>query len=241
MKESYQIVAALKKILKLKGFTYYDVAKGIKISEASVKRIFSTNTFSLQRLETICNFINIKISDLCKINEIDQIEDKNEYTRAQEDFFCAHPKCMAFFELLLKDNSVLKIKQQYRLTDADIDYYLVSLENLGLITTSSNRKVRFTFKNVPVWKRDGKLAKKYIQIAKNEFLKNAFESNDLYSTFLNLELSTQSINRIKNQLADISKEIMTLSNLERITKCKQDSIGLMMCFRPWKYSLFEEI
>ena len=48
------IVDALKRMLKGRGITYANVAAGLGLSEASVKRMFSRRDFTLQRLEDVC-------------------------------------------------------------------------------------------------------------------------------------------------------------------------------------------
>ena len=53
MSQTDQILTALKKCLRAKGLTYRDVAAALELSEASVKRLFSEQSFSLKRLEEI--------------------------------------------------------------------------------------------------------------------------------------------------------------------------------------------
>ena len=46
-----QLIDALKRVLKSRRLTYADLAAGVGLSEASVKRLFSQRTFTLERLE----------------------------------------------------------------------------------------------------------------------------------------------------------------------------------------------
>lgn len=61
MAQTTLIIEALKKTLKLHGKTYADVACHLKLSEASVKRLFAQNSMTLQRLEAICQSYLIDI------------------------------------------------------------------------------------------------------------------------------------------------------------------------------------
>ena len=45
------LISTLKRVLKTRGVTYADLAERIALSEASVKRLFSQGTFTLERLE----------------------------------------------------------------------------------------------------------------------------------------------------------------------------------------------
>jgi len=51
--QSKAIHVALKQIIRSKGKTYADAAGVLNLSEASVKRLFSTAGLSIQRLETL--------------------------------------------------------------------------------------------------------------------------------------------------------------------------------------------
>ena len=58
------LIKTLKKQLKAQGKTYVDVAQLLGLSEASVKRMFASQNFTLHRLEEICHFMDMELSDL---------------------------------------------------------------------------------------------------------------------------------------------------------------------------------
>ena len=74
MKQSNQWVDTLKRCLKARGLTYKDVARKLKLSEASIKRLFSERSFTLQRLEQICLMMYMSFSDLAHINDRRNLE-----------------------------------------------------------------------------------------------------------------------------------------------------------------------
>jgi transcriptional regulator with XRE-family HTH domain len=51
MTQAAAVVEALKRTLKARKMTYGQVAKALRMSEASVKRMFSRNHFTLERLD----------------------------------------------------------------------------------------------------------------------------------------------------------------------------------------------
>jgi transcriptional regulator with XRE-family HTH domain len=53
MSQIVAVVDALKRALKAKNLTYAQVARELKMSEASVKRMFSSNHFTLHRFEQV--------------------------------------------------------------------------------------------------------------------------------------------------------------------------------------------
>lgn len=61
------LLGTLKKALKAHRLTYAEAANCLDITEASVKRLFSEQTISLQRLEQICQIMELEISDLVQM------------------------------------------------------------------------------------------------------------------------------------------------------------------------------
>jgi transcriptional regulator with XRE-family HTH domain len=67
MAQAESLVNALKNLLKARGITYAQLAKGLGLSEASVKRIFAERSFTLERLDQVCTLLGIQISDLARM------------------------------------------------------------------------------------------------------------------------------------------------------------------------------
>ena len=64
MAQTKLIVETLKQELHKQSITYRQVAEALDLSEASVKRLFSKNSFTLARLGQICELLHLEISDL---------------------------------------------------------------------------------------------------------------------------------------------------------------------------------
>src|SRR4029078_3545424 len=52
--------------VKERGMTYADVAKGLRISEPTVKRIFAQRNCDLKRLQELCEFIQVDLAELAR-------------------------------------------------------------------------------------------------------------------------------------------------------------------------------
>ena len=64
MAQSRALVETLKRSLRAQRITYADIAAHLEMSEANVKRLFATQSFTLQRLEAICEMMKMDLSDL---------------------------------------------------------------------------------------------------------------------------------------------------------------------------------
>jgi predicted transcriptional regulator len=67
MAQTAALVDVLKRELRARGVTYAQVARNLKLSEASVKRMFSKRDFTLKRLDRICELARSEFSDLARI------------------------------------------------------------------------------------------------------------------------------------------------------------------------------
>ena len=67
MAQTKLIISTLKKTLKSHGKTYSDVAQHLELSEASVKRMFAQEAFSLNRLDAICTMMDMEITELMQM------------------------------------------------------------------------------------------------------------------------------------------------------------------------------
>ena len=66
MSQIVAVVDALKRALKARKLTYAQVARELKMSEASVKRMFSSQHFTLERFEQICQFAGLGLTELAR-------------------------------------------------------------------------------------------------------------------------------------------------------------------------------
>ena len=58
-----QLIATIKRQLKSKGLTYRDVARALQLSEPSVKRLFSSERFTVDRLAQISHLLEFTLAD----------------------------------------------------------------------------------------------------------------------------------------------------------------------------------
>src|SRR4051812_11354387 len=65
--ETIRIVSSLKRIMKSRSVTYAQLARQIRLSEPSVKRILSRATLTLHRLEQICLALDVSIHEVTRL------------------------------------------------------------------------------------------------------------------------------------------------------------------------------
>src|SRR5437763_1722797 len=118
MAQRTQIIAELKKALRESGHTYADVAQKLELSVASVKRLFSTEDLSLQRVDQICELIGMGLREI-----LDRAGDRSapvaQLTLAQESELVADPKLLFMTWLVLIRTPFEEVLQGYLFTERE--------------------------------------------------------------------------------------------------------------------------
>lgn len=240
MSQTRQLLDTLKKCLKAKGITYGHIARELNLSEASIKRLFSAHTFSLKRLEEICNLIDLNFYDLAKIS-VNAETGPSVLTWEQENTLSEDPKLLVFFYLLLNGREAGSIIRDYNISEQEWLRLLLELDKLKLIELYPDNRVRLlTQKNI-AWRKGGPVMKKYESIVKKEFLNAQFDQMDERQRFETGKLSEGSRSVMLKKIDRLIKEYYELIEIDKaLPQEKSRNTGLMISFRPWVFSLVNE-
>lgn len=240
MNQTTQMVSTLKKCLKAKGITYRQLGDAMNLSEASIKRLFSEQTFSLKRLEEICNILDLSLYDLAKISA-DAETGPNVLSLEQEAVLSEKPKLLVFFYLLLNGRSPETIIEDYKISEAESLKFLLELDKLKLIELHPDNKVRLlTQKNI-TWRKGGPIRNRYEKLIKEEFLSAPFDQPEDRLRFETGKLSDGSQSVMLKKINRLFKEYIELTEIDKaLPQEKSRNTGLLVAFRPWIFSMLNE-
>lgn len=242
MSESAAIIEVLKRSLKTRGMTYRDLAKQVGLSEASIKRVFSAETFTLQRLEEICAAIGVSMSELVRI-AADSRESRSQYlSLEQEQLLAQDERLLACFYLLLNGRSSAEIMARMDLSERELREFYVRLEAEKLIELQARLKVRLRVGPVITWRTDGPVYRVHQRQVKAEFLQSEFQGLQECLHFRSAELSEASARILARKLEQLAREFAELATLDvSLPAREKQSVALLMAFRPWVFSMFRNL
>jgi|TARA_Y100000310_G_C20668437_1_gene808937 transcriptional regulator with XRE-family HTH domain len=236
-RESTQLVTRLKQLLKARGLTYRDVARGLGLSESSVKRLFAARSFSLQRLEAICSLIDISISELVRLASDDR-QTHTELSLQQETSLAADPTLLTFFYLIVAGWAPEEIVAEYEIETLESIRLLAALDRLGLIELLPGNRVRLLTSHNIEWLRKGPVRRAYERMAREEFLDSAFDKDHATFRALTGELSAESIVVMERKLKQLRASFEEMVDIDRqVPSDSKQSVGLMLALRPWVFSV----
>jgi DNA-binding Xre family transcriptional regulator len=240
MSECAQIVAVLKRSLKARGTTYRDLAQAIGLSEASVKRIFAEETFSLARLEQICAALGLSIAEVAKMAAQQTTTGGQQLTLEQEQVLASDWQLLACFHLLLNGRPAIDAGRELNLQERQLRSLLVKLDAAKLIELQPKLKVRLRTPNVIAWRSDGPVRRLYEQQVKTEFLQAEFTGRHELINFASAELSEASAKMLTRKAEMLARDFAELAALDAGLPDKEKrSMGLLLAFRPWVFSMFD--
>ena len=233
MSISSSIVDRLKDILRTNDLTYQDLAKGIGMSEAAVKRAFAQRAFSLKRLDQISSFLRVSPSDLLGL-DVTEAGALRMLTEAQELLLGSDEKLMCFFYLLATRHTLGAIKASYRFSDPEMTRFLIALDREKLIRLDPGNRFKVLVAQDFYWRKGGILDSYYSSEIRRDFVDHIFTGSREQEVFTSGQLSDASLEIIRRKLRSLEDEVRDMIRLDtRYAERKSSNVTLYCSFRPW--------
>jgi len=235
-----QVANTLKQLLKQQKITYRLVAQELAMSEANIKRVFATNNFSLERLEQICNVINLSLSDLFALSEKQQ-QQLTELTLEQEQELIENPKLLLVAVCVRDYWRFEEIIEHYDFDLHECIRLMAKLDKIKLIQLLPNNNYKLLIAQDFRWIKNGPLERFMEKEVLTRFMASSFDGDDCFRFYLRGRYSQSSVEIIQRKLNQITKDAAEL-NIEDsdLPLDKRKHIGMLFAMRPWEPSLFEQ-
>ena len=237
-----RIMTSLKAIMKSRQITYSELARRIRLSEASIKRIFSRGTLTLVRLDDICQALEVSLGEVVRLANEQSADHPEPLTLEQETALAADPKLLACFYLLANGRTGREVSTQLGVDERAVRRWMVRLDALRLIELRSKLRARTRAASVIAWRPDGPLRRLYENQIRQEFLQAAFSRSGEALHFLTAELSDASCKVLLRKLERMAGEFRDLAELDRAVPPKDKrSVAVLLAVRPWVFSMFQSL
>lgn len=238
MARSKKLISTLKKELRKQGITYKKIAITLQLSEASIKNMFAKNHFSLERIDRICEMLNIEVSDLASLAENDSptisqlpLELEKELVNDMRLLLVAY--CVTNY-WTLED-----IITQYDLSEAECIQHLAKLDRMKMIELQVNNRIRLMISSNFSWQVNGPIERFFRKQVQTQFFDSDFIKDGELRIVSNGNIGMQSRKRLVERLESIGEYFEELNQDDRQLNM-QDKMGstMVLAIRPWAFEAF---
>lgn len=233
------LINTLKKALKQQNITYAQVAEQLDLSEANIKRQFSSERFTLDRLAQICGLINLELTDLVALYQAERTQIQS-LTLAQEEELVNDIQLLFVAVAARNRLTFSEILHHYTLDESTCIQCLAKLDKLKIIDLLPGNRIKLRVADDFHWIPNGPIERFFEKSIQVPFLRGGFTQvlADKRFTFgLLSEASARTITRKCEQLVRTFNELHQQDS--QLPLESRMAIGLLTATRPWQFSAFQ--
>lgn len=236
---SLELVDAIKRCLRAQGITYRDLAGRLKLSEAAVKRMFSQRAMSLQRLEQVCDALDVGLAELSAEAARGRPAMAN-LSEEQEQALIGEPVLLLALFLTLNHWHQDDVLGQFDFTLAQWTALLVRLDRLGIIELMpGNRGRALTARNFR-WRANGPMERYFRINLLGDFFADPFDGEHDALFLLSGSLSIDGVKQLRLRLEELAREFDALLARDATLGAQQRvGVSLVLAQKPWLLQLFQ--
>ena len=225
------LVRALKTLLKQSGVTYADAARALDLSEASVKRLFSEESFTLKRLERLCELAGAELVDLVRAVD-DERERVQELTTEQERELAADQNFLVVAISVLNRYRFEDVLTEYDFTVPELQSLFVRLDRLGIIELQPENRYRLLVARNFRWRRNGPIEQVMVRSVLSSFLDRSLLQQDEAFRFCWGTLTPASVAALRSRLAMLAEEFNATADRDaRLPLDDRSGSGMLLALR----------
>ncbi len=240
MAQTQTLVKTLKKQLKAHGKTYADVANALELSEASVKRLFAEQNFTLQRLEAISQLISLQISDLVNLMLQEQPQ-LVQLTTEQEHEIVGDPLLLMITVNVMSGLDFNDLTKKYNISETSAIQKLAQLDRLKIIELLPKNRIKLLISPNFSWIQNGPIQNFYQQQLEREFFQSRFDKKNEKLIVLNGLLTDASNSELQKKMQIVVNKFNELIKEDTpVSIDNKHGTTAVIALRRWQFSLFEE-
>ncbi|RTR37251.1 XRE family transcriptional regulator [Shewanella canadensis] len=241
MHQTRLIIETLKLELRKQQKTYKHVAEKLELSEASVKRLFAEESLSLNRLDNICELLQLEFSDLVSLME-ENISFTTELSLAQENELVSDIKLLLMAHFLINGLRFSDITDNYTITETEGIQLLAKLDRMKIIELLPGNRVKMIISKNFQWIKHGPIQSFYKTVIQPEFLNSSFTLPGEFQVFTSGMLTRTSNTELIKKIKRLSKELNEMNTTDQSSELEQKfGTSLMIAMRPWEPDIFHQL
>ncbi|MDA0791622.1 MAG: helix-turn-helix transcriptional regulator [Proteobacteria bacterium] len=241
MADSFRVVTALKRALKMRGLTYAEVGRQLGVAESSVKRWFADGTFTLARIDQLTELLDLDLQDLLRLADqggplLETLSD------AQEQALVSDMRLLLVGYLLLQRWTPLQISVQYDVEEHQLTSLLAHLDRLKLIELLPGNHVKMLVAPNFSWRTGGPIQQFFEDRVRRDFFESDFDKPGEVQRFVYGMLSDDAIMHVNRSILRLIEEYNGIVHQDRmLPPTERHGTSLVVALRRWSFSAFDDL
>ena len=236
------ITEALKKLLRNSGLTYADAARALDLSEASVKRLFAQQSFTLERVETLAQLAGAELTDLVRL--ADDLSDTLEELSAEaEHELATNPPLLLSAICVLNRYRFEEVLSLYDLDQHELQRLFVQLDRLGIIELLADNRYRMRLSRSFRWRKGGEIESYFVNSIFRGFFDKRLIRDNSHFRFAWGTVTPENAQRFLQRLRTLYDEFNSAADRDSQLPIEQRTgSGMMLAFRSdWEPEEFSRM
>lgn len=239
MARSHQIIDTLKLELRAQGINYRQLAEKLALSESTIKHMFSTRNFSLKRLDKICEFLGLELTDLVSKYEARTPKMKQLSLEDERQLVSDQPLLLVAY-CVTNHWTIHDILARYELSEPECIRCLVQLDRMQMIELLPENKIKLLISNNFNWHRNGPIEQFFRNEAQERFLSGSFSGNDATRVIKLGDLSEKSIQQLIDRINSVGELYDELSQDDSKQPFgTRHGTSMVLAIRKWEFDAFK--
>ena len=241
MAAAIRFVDALKKSVRARGFTYAELAKRLRLSEASVKRMFSRGSFTLSRIEQVLAAVELDLYEVARMTR-GGARGPAQLSEEQETGLAKDERLLAVFWLIQNGWGFEQILERFAIARTELTVAFAQLARLKLIEWGPRERARLLVARDFVWRTGGPAKKAYAARVLAEFLRGRYEGPLECLRFESRELSAESAAWLRRKVGELVAEFNERAEADSaLPPERRVAVALLAACRPWEFSAVQTL
>lgn len=234
------IFDALRSHLKARGISYSELAYGINVAEGTIKRIFTKNDCSTERLDEIADYLGIHLVDLFqketqKKHLIDQLSTEHEALLVANKKLLMLAVCVMAYWPFKDMLRYLKIPRDECIA------LLHELERMGLIDMNDKFTYRLLIAPGFSWINNGPVMQ-FIKGMSHDYFNHPFDAPGDFFKIFNVRISPYVRNVLKAKLEEVIQQYTDQVALDaHLPLDERPPLSICVAVRSWVPGFLQDL
>lgn len=242
MSSTQTLVAAIKAELKQRGLSYAEVARELKLSESSVKRMLAPGgEMPLSRVDEICRVLKTDFAELSR-RLAEHRPLRMQLSLEQERAVVADAKLLLMAICCLSQWTYEQVLASYRVSAAEATRYLVELDRLGIIELKPLNRYKLRVAKTFRWRPNGPVMHFLRERVMNEYFAGGFDGETELLMLVHGELGHGMARELVERLQRVAQEFARQHLLDqKLPDAEKRQYTLLMGMRGWLFERFQHL